>query len=216
MRTRTERSVTRALLRCGIAAGPLFLGAATLEGATRPGYEPLRHPISSLALGPGGWQQMANFGVTGSLYLSFAAGLARTGAPRGLVAAVAAVGAGLLGAGGFATDPIGGYPAGTPPLTDPGTTIGKLHDLASTPVFLGVPVAAAVEAVSSARAGERGWAAASAGAGAGMLVAFVLAGAGFSQQPRFAPWGGLFQRVSLATGFGWLSALAARRARALS
>ena len=45
---------TRRLLRCGLAAGPVFTATFLLEGATRDGYRPLRHPVSSLALGPRG------------------------------------------------------------------------------------------------------------------------------------------------------------------
>src|SRR5512138_2037512 len=63
---------TRRLLRCGLAAGPVFVTAFVVEGAARDGYRPLRHPVSSLALGPGGWVQAANFAVTGTLFLAAA------------------------------------------------------------------------------------------------------------------------------------------------
>jgi hypothetical protein len=65
---------TRRLLRCGLAAGPVFVTAFLLEGAVRDGYRPLRHPVSSLALGSRGWVQAANFAVTGTLFLAGAAG----------------------------------------------------------------------------------------------------------------------------------------------
>jgi hypothetical protein len=74
---------TRALLACGAIAGPLFTIAWALEGATRPGYEPLRHPVSSLELGPLGWTQQANFIVAGALTLGFAVGLRRALRPLG-------------------------------------------------------------------------------------------------------------------------------------
>ncbi len=35
---------TRRLLRCGLAAGPVFVTAFLLEGAVRDGYRPLRAP----------------------------------------------------------------------------------------------------------------------------------------------------------------------------
>ncbi len=38
-------------LTSGIIAGPLFTAGWIIEGATRAAYNPLRHPISSLALG---------------------------------------------------------------------------------------------------------------------------------------------------------------------
>jgi hypothetical protein len=43
-----------------------------------------------------------------------------------------------------------------------------------------------------------------------MTAAFVLFGAAFGGAPRLARVGGVMQRVSIATGFGWLSALSLR------
>jgi hypothetical protein len=40
-----------------------------------------------------------------------------------------------------------------------------------------------------------------------MLATAALAGAGFGQSPRLVNLAGLFQRASIATGFGWLTAL---------
>lgn len=68
----------RRLLRCGMWAGPVFTAAFVAEGAVRDGYRPLRHPVSSLALGPRGWIQTLNFAVTGVLTLAGAAGLRLT------------------------------------------------------------------------------------------------------------------------------------------
>jgi hypothetical protein len=72
---------TRTLLACGVIAGPLFVGAFLLEGATRADYDPLRHPLSSLALGDFGWTQIANFIVAGLLTLAFSIGLRRARRP---------------------------------------------------------------------------------------------------------------------------------------
>ncbi len=184
-----------ALRRAGAAAGPLFVGAFIAEGATRPGYDPMRHPVSGLARGPRGWQQRANFAVAGTLLLAGAVGLGRRG---GLVGAAAV---GLLGAGAFRTDPIGGYPPGA---AEEKTREGRLHDLFGLPVFLGIPAAAFVEA----RRGRGGWRLASVASGVAVLVFFVLAGVGFAGKPL--P-GGLYQRISLGIGFGWLTALLLRR-----
>jgi hypothetical protein len=71
-------------------------------------------------------------------------------------------------------------------------------------VFLGIPAAAFVEA----RQGRGAWRVASAASGAGMLATFVIAGAGFSGRPIS---GGLYQRISLAVGLGWVTALLLRR-----
>src|SRR5262245_29812033 len=105
---------TRTLLVCGVIAGPLFIIVFLLEGPTRANYNPLRHPISSLALGEQGWVQTANFIVTGLLMLAYAVGLRRALQPRGgswwgpVLVGVIAIG--LIGAGFFPTDPVSGYP----------------------------------------------------------------------------------------------------------
>jgi hypothetical protein len=184
-----------ALRRAGAAAGPLFVAAFLAEGATRTGYDPLRHPVSALAWGPRGWRQRANFAVAGGLLLAGAVGLGRRG---WLVGAIAV---GLLGAGAFRTDPVAGYPPGVAEVKSRG---GRLHDLFGLPVFLGIPAAAFVEA----RRGRGGWRLASAASGLGTLVFFVLAGAGFAGKPVS---GGLHQRISLGIGLGWLTALLLRR-----
>jgi hypothetical protein len=46
-----------------------------------------------------------------------------------------------------------------------------------------------------------------------MLTTAALAGEGFGQSPRLVNVGGLFQRVSIIAGFGWLSALSVRALR---
>jgi hypothetical protein len=203
----------RPLLLAGATAGPLFVAAFAVDGATRPGYDPLRQPVSSLSLGSRGLRQKANFGAAGALYLAGAVGLLRTGR-RGVSVPVlvGAAAVGLLGAAAFPTDPISGYPPGTAAIADPRTTTGRLHDLFGIPVFLGIPAAAFVEARRARRAGHTGWAFASAGSGASMLAFLVLASAGFAQKPSLVARGGLFQRASIVSGLGWLTALMLRAA----
>ena len=90
---------TRGLLYCGLAAGPVFVTTFLAEGAARDGYRPSRHPVSSLALGPRGRVQAANFAVTGTLVLAGAAGLGRTADP----ALRGRAGPALIGAAGPAS-----------------------------------------------------------------------------------------------------------------
>jgi hypothetical protein len=45
----------KTLLRCGMLAGPVFTATFLAEGAVRDGYQPMRLPVSSLALGPGSY-----------------------------------------------------------------------------------------------------------------------------------------------------------------
>lgn len=205
---------SRPLLLAGAGAGPLFVAAFLAEGATRPGYDPLRHPVSSLALGRRGWRQTANFTLTGALYVAGAVGLWRT-RDRAAIEPVliGAAGVGLLGAAVFRTDPISGYPPDTPAVTDPRTSIGIAHDLSAIPVFLGIPTAAFSEAVRARRAGRPRWALASAGSGAAMLAFLVLSSAGFGQNPSLVRLGGLFQRASIVAGLGWITALMLRALR---
>jgi len=205
---------TRRLLRCGLAAGPVFVTAFVAEGAARDGYRPLRHPVSSLALGPGGWAQAANFAVTGILVLAAAAGLSRAGDPgagsRAGPALIGAAGAGLIGSAIFPTDPVSGYPPGTPALPRAPSRAGTVHNLAAIPVFAGLPTAAASASWRSFRTGQRGWGLYCAGTAITMPAALVLAAAGFGQSPRLVRLGGLFQRASIVTGFAWLTAVSAR------
>jgi hypothetical protein len=207
----------RCLLRCGAIAGPLFVSVFLIEGARRPDYRPLRHPVSSLSLGPRGWVQVANFAATGTLYLAGAAGLARSPNPtarsRIAAAALGVTGIGLLGAAAFRTDPVSGYPPGTPAAPAQPTATGNLHTVAAVPVFLGIPAAAATYAWSASRCGRPGWAAYSAATAVAMLTGMGLAGQGFAQASRFVNHAGLFQRAAIVAGLSWLTAVSARPPR---
>ncbi|MFI6507039.1 DUF998 domain-containing protein [Streptosporangium sp. NPDC050855] len=216
MRTPAENTTApRATLPylCGVAAGLLFVTAFLIEGATRAGYDPMRHPVSSLSLGPYGWTQVANFVVTGLLMLVFAVGLRRDLRTPGrrstwgpLLIGASAIG--LIGAGVFPTDPIGGYPPGTA-ARGVSTWQGRLHDVPFSLLFFAALAAACfVFARRFAGWGETGWAVYSAAGGLVFLVSFVLAGMGFSGAEGFAGLGGLMQRISIATGFCWLGLLA--------
>lgn len=176
---------TKTLLACGVIGGPLFVGAFLVEGATRSGYDPLRHPVSSLALGDYGWMQTANFIVAGLLTLAFAVGVRRVfRPPEGptwgpLLVGVWAVG--LLGAGIFVTDPVSGYPSGTPDRLSGHSWHGVLHDAFSLAAFAALAAACFVFGRCFAACGERGWAIYSVVTGLSFVVAFVLSSAGFGQ-----------------------------------
>ena len=111
--TRTTR-----LLACGILAGPLFLAVWLIQAFTREGFDPSRHPLSLLSLGELGWIQIANFVVTGLLYVACAIGMRRVLHPgRGGTwgpLLVGGLGIGLILAGSFTTDPGAGFPLGAP------------------------------------------------------------------------------------------------------
>jgi hypothetical protein len=124
-------------------------------------------------------------------------------------------GVGLIGSGVFVTDPVGGFPEGQTTPAQP-TRPGTLHNLFALPIFAGIPAAALLSTWGFARRRDRAWAWHSAASGILMPVTFGLFGAAFAQTPRLAAWGGLFQRLSIAIGFGWLTVLFARARRGLA
>ncbi len=178
--------------------------------------------MSSLADGREGWTQRANFILVGALYCLAARGLAQSSkrlvGPRVVPALIFGAGTGLIGSGLFVTDPVAGFPpAASAPdnvdhaTPDAGSTRrGRLHNLCAIPIFAGIPAAALICAGSAARGREYRWAAYSAGSGLVMIGAFVLFGAAFGGVQPLAGRGGVFQRISIASGFGWLSTLSLR------
>jgi hypothetical protein len=188
----------------------LFVVAFLIEGATSPGYDPMRHPVSLLSLGDGGWRQVANFLVDGLLLLGFAVGvykvLQELGTPSTagpLLLAIFAIG--VMGAGVFSTDPGGGYPPGT--RYEP-SLHGTLHDLVSLVVFTVLPLACLLFARRFAVWGERAWAIYSAITGTLLAALFVLMFIGFNGSTGISTVAGLIQRVWIVGGWGWLSLLA--------
>ncbi|MFI7606714.1 DUF998 domain-containing protein [Micromonospora sp. NPDC049366] len=211
---------TRALLRCGIVAGPIFVLTFLVDGATRDDYDPLRHPVSSLALGDHGWTQTANFLLCGLLTLLFAVGARRALRPGRastwgpLLIGVWAVG--LLVAGTFTTDPVSGYPPGTPDAPTAYSTSGTLHDGAALVAFPALTAAFFVLTRRFAGQRRRGWAIYSALSGLVFLAGFVLAGTGFAQTAGLVDLAGLYQRIAIITGLLWLTLLAVHLRRQVS
>ena len=203
----------RRALQAGAFAGPAFVAVYTVEGARREGYDPMRHPVSSLALGPRGRAQRWNFTILGLAYLGLSWGLHAesrddTGPLISVLVAAAAVG--LITSAAAQTDPVSGYPPGTPEtVTDP-TRHGLIHDLGALPVFLGIPAACLTSAAHSARHQDPYWAAWSLTAGTAALTALGLSVAAFGQHTTLLRWGGLFQRVAVMNCLGWLTTLASR------
>lgn len=201
------------LLACGAIAGPLFVTAFVVQGAARPDYNPIRHSISTLALGSEfGWIQTLNFVVAGLLTLAFAVGLRRVLRPQKgstwgpLLIGLYAVG--LLGAGVFVTDPDAGYPPGTPTKIQDPSLHGVLHNISTG---LGLPALLAACFMFArwfAARSERGWALYSAVSGVVFLISVVLASYGFPRTEGLGEVGGLFQRIAVVCGWVWLTALA--------
>ena len=132
-------------MACGVVAGPLFLAVLMIQAFTREGFDLSRHPLSLLSLGDLGWIQIANFVVTGALFIACAIGMRRvlrpgrsgTWAPR----LVGAFGVGLILAGVFTTDAGAGFPPGAPAGSPEQISWhGILHEVGFGLAFLGMIV----------------------------------------------------------------------------
>jgi hypothetical protein len=206
----TPRDRTRLLLACGIVAGPLFLAVGLLQAFTRDGFDLSRHPLSLLSLGELGWVQIANFVVTGVLYVACAVGLRRVLHPgRGGTwgpLLVGGLGVGLVLAGVFVSDAGAGFPPGAPAgAPERLSWHGIGHSVGFAVANLGMIAGCLVFARRFAAARQWGWVAAAVGAAAAVL-ALVLWPDMDSTSVRLV--------VASAVLFGFVAALAARLLRA--
>jgi hypothetical protein len=167
----------RALLVCGLIAGLVFIAASLIQAFTRTGFDLARHPISLLSLGSLGWVQIANFVVSGILYVLGAVGLRAAlrdgpGSTWGPLL-IALTGVGLIIAGLFTADPGAGFPPGAPAGAPSMSWHGALHELGFLLSFSAAIAACGVFARRYAALGLRGWMIA---ALATIVAALVVAG----------------------------------------
>ena len=195
----------RRLLAFGLVAGPLFVVASLAQAFTRTGFDLVRHPISLLSLGSLGWLQIANFAVSGVLYVVGAVGLREALRPgRGSTWAprlVALTGVGLIVAGVFTTDAGAGFPPGAPAGAPAMSWHGVLHEVGFALSFAGAIAACGVFAQRYASLERRSW--------AGAIVTTVVAVLVIAGWPDLDT---LSVRLVIATAalFGFLSAVAAQ------
>jgi Protein of unknown function (DUF998) len=195
----------RNLLYCGIVAGPLFIAASLIQAFTRTGFDLARHPLSLLSLGSLGWVQIANFVVSGILYVLGAVGQraalrqSRGGTWGPLFVGLSGIG--LIIAGVSTTDPGAGFPPGAPAGAPTMSWHGLLHEIGFMLSFLGAIGACAVFARRYAAFGRRGWMVA---ALATPVAAIVVAG--------WPDLNTLSVRLVIATAilFGFLTAVLAQ------
>ncbi|HLL80882.1 MAG TPA: DUF998 domain-containing protein [Ktedonobacteraceae bacterium] len=204
------------LLLCGVIGPLLFIVVLLIEGATRPGYSAWQTDGSYLALSNQGWEQIANFLVSGLLCIAFAFGLRRAWrAGRGSVwgpLLIGLFGLGLVLAGVFVTDPGGGYPPGAPINGSPQTLHGWIHGINGALLF-NVVLPAACFVVSRRFASEpqnRGWATYSWVTGALILVISVVSTITLpiAEKAGFSVIDGLIQRVLICMGWIWVALVA--------
>lgn len=207
---------TRLLLLGGVLGAVLFVLVFTALGATRAQYDTVRHFISILSLGPGGWAQIANFIVGGVLIVGLGVGLGRRwrdgpGA-RWVPRAIALTGVGLIWCGVFIPDPSLGYPPGTPDeMITPLTWHGALHYAGATAILVALSAAVLLSIRRGLVLRQPGLTLASAG------VAIVVVG-GCALAILFAPGDptrmvGLLERIGVYGGWAWLVAVGCRELR---
>lgn len=212
--------VTKALLYCGVVGGFLFIFVFMLLGVVLEGYDPIRHTVSSLAIGSKGWIQIANFIVNGMLFLLCAQGMRRmfTGdsgevwGPR----LIAIFGFALIGAGIFVTDPEFGYPPGTPPGPAKVTTWhGEWHGLFAILLFVTLMIACFVFARRFwSKTDGRKWAIYSIITGGIIFIFMVLTFN--SSSISLVQIHGVLQKMIIIPGWVWISLLSMRLLKELN
>jgi hypothetical protein len=201
--------LTRGLITCGIAAGPVYLIAGLVQAFSRAGFDLTRHSLSLLSNGDLGWIHITNLAITGLLTIAGALGLRRALAPGrsstwgALLLGV--YGLSLIGAGFFVADPAFGFPPGTPNDANVVTWHGVMHFVSGGFGFLALIAACFVFARGFARAQQRGWAAFSMLTGIVFFAAFVGIASGSGN-----PWTILGFWIGVVLTWVWLSLLSAQ------
>lgn len=203
---------SRALLRFGMAAGPLYVLVAVAQILTREGFDVRRHAVSLLSNGQLGWIQIGNFILSGVLVIAGAVGVRRLlhpgrGGTWGPILLVG-YGLGLIGAGIFVADPAFGFPPGTPLESTEVRRGGFLHFVFGGIGFYSLIAACFVFSRRFAHLGRRGWAAYSAFTGFAFLVAFAAIASGSTATATILAFYG-----AVAWVWVWHSALMATLAR---
>jgi len=197
-----ERGVTRWLLTGGAIGPVLFVVVLLVEGWTRADYDPMTIFVSLLSLGDVGWQQIANFIISGTLIAGGAVGLRMVlregpGSRWGPIL-IGLAGVGLVVAGVFVTDPGYGYPPGAPQgMPTSASWHGAIHDWVSLLVFGGLAAAMLVMARRFSGEGSR-WSLYSRVSAMGVVVGFPLA-------ILLTDVAGLLQRVTIVVALGWVA-----------
>jgi hypothetical protein len=219
MQQNSSSSTTRIGLVAGAVVGPLFVISDLVNALTRPGYQPLRHWVSHLSLGPLGWIGVATLVITAALLAGYALAVFRVGERRwrAYPAAVAVAAVALVIAAIFPMDPSLGFPAGASADGVP-TVAGQVHQIAGPLFIVALAVAAftsgrVLRALGVRRARSR-WGST---VGTAVIVAFIVCSTLVSlDYAGVIPhaWSGLFERIAIDAGLLWVSTVAAVAIRA--
>jgi len=150
----------RALLACGVVAGPIYVTVTMIEALTREGFDLRQHRFSWLTTGDLGWVHQSNMLLVGVLTVLLAVGARQVmGMGRGAVWGTRLLG--LLGVayivgGVLPADPVAGFPPGTPPEMVRTTWHGAVQNASRTLSTLFLVAASLVMARWSAGEGRRG------------------------------------------------------------
>ena len=201
--------MTRFLISCGWIGPVLFTLVYTIDGATRPGYNPLQHWISHLSLGPRGWLNILNLFVFGCLMIGFSFGLRRAiragrGAKWGPIFS-GLIGISSMAAGLFVIDPNLGYPPDSAPEQ---SWHGSIHDLCGAVLFGSLTALCFVLSRRFSGNGQTYWAVYSNVSGALVLLSFIACSVMVSLKFSGAVtlhYSGLLERISLMTGCAWIT-----------
>jgi hypothetical membrane protein len=190
--------VTKSLFGYGVIAGPFYVLASLIDGATRRGFSFTRDSWSVLSLGPRGWIHITVFILTGLMVVAAALALRRHLEPKSGRSAwvlLALYGLMLVLAGVFRPDPTGGSP----------TLPGLLHLAAGGLGFVAFAISAFIVARRFLRRGDSGWGWFSIVAGVLLLGGFVAIASGKPSSftvPLFT--------AAVIVSWGWLSAVSVR------
>lgn len=206
--------LNRALLICGVVAGPLYIIVGVIEMLTRPGFDPTRDDLSLMSNGDWGWIHISLFVLTGFLTIAGAIGMRRvlTGSPGGTWGPllVGLYGLGLIGAGFFIADPAHGFPPGTPANAHAVSWHGLLHFVSGGIGFLGLIAACFVFARRFAAQRLRGWAVYSVATGVFFFAAFVGIAVGSNGVGAITTFVILAFTIAVVIGWAWVSAIAVK------
>lgn len=206
--------LTRALLSCGVVAGPIYIIVGGIEMFTRPGFDPTRDDLSLMSNGSLGWIHISLFILTGLLTIAGAVGMrcALAGGRGGTWGPilVGIYGLGLIGAGFFVADPAHGFPPGTPADAHTVSWHGLLHFVSGAIGFIGLIAACFVFARRFAAQGLRGWALYSVATGVFFFAAFVGIAVGSNSVGAITTFVILTFTVAVVIGWAWVSAMAGK------
>ena len=205
------------LLISGLVSSIIFTSLWIIQGMFASGYNPLKHPVSSLIFTPFGWIQSINFLITGALLIIFAVSLAKLKESENLpfsgILLIAICGIAWIFVGIFPTDPLNNFPIGTPILNIFPTFHGFLHSIFANIFFYGIALSSIIFAVKFSKnnslkiknSKNRSWLSILSYI-LGILVAlfFTLTNLGFAQLFGLGNFPGLFQRIALISGFSWI------------